>query len=278
MGAYVCTVAGGKGGVGRTTTAVNLGCALQADGYDTVIVDADLGMSNVAATLGLDPETAIHDVLDDSASLDEALVERDSGLTLLPGRRELEAYARADPSELRAVVDILRTRYDIVLVDVSAGISRETAVPLRFSDGVILVTTPNRISLSDTAKTSQLAASLGGDVLGSIVTRLTDADQLWDVREYLDVPTLGVIPNEDQISDTDDPITTTETPAGQAYTALAGNLARIIFDDEDPLDIEPVFEEWWVADEDEESTEDETAGADDDEDDENGGGRFSLFG
>lgn len=277
MGSYVCTVAGGKGGVGRTTTAVNLGRALQTDGYDTVVVDADLGMSNVAATLGLDPDTAIHDVLDDSASLDDALIERDSGLTILPGRRELEAYARADPSELKPLVDILRTRYDIVLIDASAGISRETAVPLRLSDGVILVTTPNRMALSDTAKTLQLASSLGGDVLGSIVTRLTDADQLWEVREYLDVPTLGVIPKEDQISETDDPITTTDTPAGQAYTALAGNLARVIFDEKDPLDIEPVFEEWWVADEDDddESAEDDTAADDEDED---GGGRFSLFG
>jgi len=273
MGSYVCVVAGGKGGVGRTTTAVNLGRAFQNDGHETVVVDADLGMSNVAATLGLDPDVGIHDVLDDAVGVDDALVERDSGLTVLPGRRELEAYAKADPAELRAVVDVLRARYDIVLVDASAGISRETAVPLRLSDGVILVTTPNRMSLSDTAKTSQLASRLGGDVLGSIVTRLTDADQLWDVREYLDVPTLGVVPEEELISATDEPITTTDTAAGQAYADLAGNLGRIIFEDEDPLDIEPVFEEWWVADED---TDGSTAEEEDEDEDEGGG--FSLFG
>lgn len=275
MGGYVCTLAGGKGGVGRTTTTVNLGRALESAGHDTVVVDADLGMSNVAAILGLDPETAVHDVLDDDALLSEALLQDETGLTVVPGRRELEAYAKADPGDLESLVDILRSQFDIVLVDVSAGISRETAIPLRFADGVILVTTPSRVSLSDTARTSELASRVGGTVLGTIVTRITDADQLWDVREYLDVPTLGVVPEDPKIPKRDDLITTTERPAGQAYTDLAANLARIVLDGEPAIDLEPVFEENWLTDEDDEDdSETDTAAADDEKEDSG----FSLFG
>jgi septum site-determining protein MinD len=277
MGGYVCTLAGGKGGVGRTTTAVNLGRALENAGHDTVVVDADLGMSNVAAVLGLDPDTAVHDVLDDDALLSEALVQDEAGLTVVPGRRELEAYAKADPGDLESLVDILRSQFDIILVDVSAGISRETAIPLRFADGVLLVTTPSRVSLSDTARTSELASRVGADVLGTIVTRITDADQLWEVREYLDVPTLGVVPEESGISKRDELITTTDTPAGQAYTDLAANLARIVLDGEAAIDLEPVFKEAWLDDDsdddDVDDAEAEKAVAEDEED-----SGFSLFG
>ena len=54
MAGYVCTIAGGKGGVGKTTTAINIAAALEENGYDTVVVDADLGMANLGNMLGID--------------------------------------------------------------------------------------------------------------------------------------------------------------------------------------------------------------------------------
>ncbi|NHN64315.1 MinD/ParA family protein, partial [Haloarcula sp. JP-Z28] len=56
MAGYVCTIAGGKGGVGKTTTAVNLGAVLQEMDYDVAVVDADLGMANLGSMLSVEPE------------------------------------------------------------------------------------------------------------------------------------------------------------------------------------------------------------------------------
>jgi len=62
--ASVFAIASGKGGVGKTTTAVNLGAALARAGFQVAIVDVDLGMANLGAFVGLTaPRATIHDVL-----------------------------------------------------------------------------------------------------------------------------------------------------------------------------------------------------------------------
>jgi len=73
MASYVLTVAGGKGGVGKTTTAVNVGAALQEMGQDVVVVDADLGMANLGGMLEIEYERSLHEILAGDAGVSEAL-------------------------------------------------------------------------------------------------------------------------------------------------------------------------------------------------------------
>jgi len=58
MGVY--TIAGGKGGVGKSTTTASLGVALHEAGYDVALVDADLALPNLAEVLGEPNESGIH--------------------------------------------------------------------------------------------------------------------------------------------------------------------------------------------------------------------------
>lgn len=74
MSGHVYAVAGGKGGVGKTTSAINLGAALRAAGHDTIVVDADLAMANLGSMVDVRSGPTLHDVLASEAALHEALV------------------------------------------------------------------------------------------------------------------------------------------------------------------------------------------------------------
>ncbi|MFC7071999.1 MinD/ParA family protein [Halovenus rubra] len=277
MPGYVLTVAGGKGGVGKTTTAINIGAVLENHEYETVVVDADIGMANLGEMLGTGHDTTIHDVLAGEETVSAALTETSSGLTIIPGEQSLEAFAEADPAKLRKVIRTLKSTYDVVLVDTGAGLSHETTVPLGLADGILLVTTPDDVAINDTSKTADLAKRVDGRVLGTLVTRVTRKADVPSIAEQFDDPLLGVIPVDLEATRNEPHVFNyPESDASDAYTQLTEELEQIFFEGADSDELEDVFEEEWFIDEadaekaDEESDEEET----DDKDD----GVFGIFG
>jgi len=267
MAGYVCTIAGGKGGVGKTTTAVNVAAALEASGYDTVVVDADLGMANLGAMLGIEYDRSLHDVLAGNATVSEAMTDAQGGVTTIPGEQSLEAFAEADPAKLRKVIKTLRTAYDVVLVDTGAGLSHETTVPLGLADGILLVTTPDDVAVSDTVKTAELSGRVDGEIIGGLVCRVTRHTDVEDIDDTFAFPTLGVIPTDlDATEDEPLVLNSPESEAADAYELLADGLEDVFFEDANPADAEMVFDEAWFVEEEEDVEEAESSG-----------GRFSFF-
>jgi septum site-determining protein MinD len=269
MAGYVCTIAGGKGGVGKTTTAINLAAEFEAAGRDVVVVDADLGMANLGEMLGVAPETSLHEILAGSKTVSEALVDAEGGMTLVPGEQSLEAFADADPAKLQKVIRTLRNTFDLVLVDTGAGLSHETTVPIGLADGILLVTTPDEVAVSDTVKTADLAGHVDGTILGALVTRAVRSTDVAAIQAKFDDPLLGAIP-EDLPATADEPLVlnSPESPAAEAYRELATGLAAVFFDDADPAEIDLVFEEAWFVDEED---------AVEPEEEEESGGVFGIF-
>lgn len=268
MAGYVCTVAGGKGGVGKTTTAVNAGAALQEKGHDVVVVDADLGMANLGAMLGIEHETSLHEILAGDSVVSEALTDAPNGLTIIPGEQSLDAFADADPAKLRQVIKTLRNAYDVVLIDTGAGLSHEVAVPLGLADGIILVTTPDDVAVGDTDKTAQLADRIDGDVVGAVLNRVTRHTDVAQIADRLGFQLLAVVP-DDQKATIEEPlvINTPESPAAEAHRQLTDNLDALFFGGSTVNDLETVLEEEWFIEGDE----------DEDEEEEESGGVFGLF-
>lgn len=241
MVGYVCTVAGGNGGVGKTITTVNLAAVLEAEGYDAVVVDADLGMPNVTEMLGVDHEGSLHDILAGRATVSETLTQGPGDMTIIPGEPALEAYAEADPGKLRTVIKTLRRAYDAVIVDTAAGLRRENTVPLELSDGVLLLTTPDHVSLTDTDKTGQLATRVDSDIIGAVIVRVTAETELRDIDDSFDFPVVGAVPNELDVVG-DEPLVT-ESPdsdAAAAYRQLAVQLERVFFEGATGADLQTV--------------------------------------
>ena len=280
MTGYVYTIAGGKGGVGKTTTAINVAVSLQDAGHDVVVVDADLGMANLGAMLDVDHQPSLHQVLAGKAAVSDAIIEGPGGITVVPGERNLEAFADADPAKLRKVVKALSTAYEIVLIDTGAGLSHETTVPLGLADGVLLVTTADEVAIGDTIKTAQLAERIDGDVVGAVLTRADDDTNVSEVADKLDMEMLAVVP-EDQDATRDEPliINDPDSYAAEAYRRLASTLEEIYeANTEGGVEPDKEFEPSATPDTDEESLdESEADDGDDDDDDDDEEGVFGLF-
>jgi septum site-determining protein MinD len=233
---YVFAVASGKGGVGKSTSTANLGVALTDDGFDVAVVDVDLGMANLAGLLGVDPETTLHDVLADDADPHEATYDA-HGLTLIPGSTNLEQFAEADAESLHRVVEYLRERNDVVLLDAGAGLSYDIAMAMSVADGVLLVTTAELNSLTDATKTGKLVGKMEKPVVGAVFTRTGDGgfDDVEGIATALgttDAVTVSV-PHDDAVKLSvrkGRPVVDLkpDSPAAKAYTRLAAKLADSI--------------------------------------------------
>jgi len=170
MGGTVYTLAGGKGGVGKTTVTANVATALSRE-YDVAAVDVDLGMTNLGQFMGKSADCGVHQVLAGEADVTEVSVDSEYGPTIVPGSADLDAVEDADPSNLRRVVDPLADRHDIVLLDTGAGLSHQNCVAYGLADAVILVSTSKEVSVQDIQKTREMVERVDGTVGGLVLTR-----------------------------------------------------------------------------------------------------------
>ena len=161
----IVAVAGGKGGVGKTTVAYNLGAAL-----DAVVVDADLGMADLPRGRGPD----LHDVLAGRAAPTEAV--RHGRVSLLPCGRSLAGARAADVRELAGALRTVASRAGDVIVDCPAGLRADVGVPLAVADACVLVASPRRFALADVVRTRELARELDAGLVGVVLNRTTGDD------------------------------------------------------------------------------------------------------
>ncbi|QSX00058.1 cell division ATPase MinD [Haloterrigena alkaliphila] len=231
----VYAIASGKGGVGKTTTTVNLGTALAGAGERVAIVDADLGMANLAGFVSLSPDsTTLHDVLAGDASVDDATYRITDNIVAVPSGTSLDEYADTSPEGLRDVVAELREEFDYVFLDVGAGVSHETVLPLGLADAVVLVSTPEPAAVHDSKKTLELTERAGGEVAGLVVTRTRpESDVSYEeIATRLETPLLGTVPEDPAARESvyaGTPLVVYEPdgPAAVAYRRLAADLTGI---------------------------------------------------
>lgn len=146
------TVAGGKGGVGKSTVAVNLGMTLAMAGHEVVLLDADMGLANVDVLLGLSPVQHIGHLLDGSCSLEDLLLPAPHGLKVIPagsGARRLAQLSNGEHAAVIRAFDGLLSPPEYLLVDTAAGVSDNVAMFAAAADDVVLVVCDEPASLTD---------------------------------------------------------------------------------------------------------------------------------
>ena len=135
-------IASGKGGVGKTTVVANTAAVLATEGFRVLAVDADFGLANLALMLGVTPGPTLEDALEGRATLSSTLLEPLPGLTLVPGANGVRRLGALSPLATRALLDGIETLtagFDLVLVDVAAGIAPPVLATLGWADDVVVV-------------------------------------------------------------------------------------------------------------------------------------------
>jgi pilus assembly protein CpaE len=142
----VIAIAGATGGVGTTSLAVNLGCALSTRPENSVaLVDLDLALGDADVFLDTIPDYTLVDVAQNVSRLDFTLLKRSltkhsSGLYLLPRPIQLQDTSLIAADDLQRVIGLLKATFSHLIVDVSKGYSDVDMVALQAAEHVLLVT------------------------------------------------------------------------------------------------------------------------------------------
>ncbi len=145
-------ITSGKGGVGKSNTAVNVGLALVQVSRRVLLFDADLGLANLDILLGCKCTHTLADVVEGRRSLDEVIVEAAPNLRVLPassGILEMERLSYSRRVKLLTELDALAAEYDYLLIDTGAGVSENVLFFCAGAGGVVVVTTPEPTAMMD---------------------------------------------------------------------------------------------------------------------------------
>lgn len=181
-------VTSGKGGVGKTSLSVNMGVALANMGYRAVIFDADLALANVEVMLGARAEHTLQHVIAEEKTLSEIVQRSAGGLGFIAGGSGVPMLMRAGPKRLNLFFEQvagLKETTDVLLFDTSAGLENRVLAFIKQADEVLLVTTPEPASVTDSYATIKTIFRQKPNAVINIVVNMASSES--EAREVFDV-------------------------------------------------------------------------------------------
>ncbi|MCR5665763.1 MAG: MinD/ParA family protein [Eubacterium sp.] len=150
--ARVITITSGKGGVGKSNLAVNLAVQLRKKGKKVIIFDADFGLANVEVMFGSIPKYNLSDLIYRDKTMEEIITKGPMGVEFISGGNAVAGLNNLTKEQITYLVNNLsQLDYlaDIILIDTGAGISDAVMEFVLASPEVLLVSTPEPSSLTD---------------------------------------------------------------------------------------------------------------------------------
>jgi len=234
------TITSGKGGVGKTTTAINLGAALNDFGKEVIVVDANLTTPNIGLHLGapIVPVNLNH-VMMGKAKVADAIYEHESGLKIVPSSLSIKELQRLNYGKMKEVSKKLKRMADYVIFDSAAGLGEEAISAIESADELIIVTNPEIPAVTDALKTVKLAEEMDKEVKGVIVTRVRgDRNEMSisNIGDMLELPILGVVPEDKNVQaalQSKDALLNVYpySKASKAYKKIAARIADVDYEE-----------------------------------------------
>ncbi|HEY5583613.1 MAG TPA: P-loop NTPase [Ruminiclostridium sp.] len=150
--AKVIAITSGKGGVGKTSVTVNLAIALSQKGFRVVIIDADLGLSNIDVVFGIIPKYTLLDSINSEKGILDILCDGPCNIKFISGGSGVQELINLDKNSLQAFISnmtLLDHIADYILIDTGAGLSDTVMNFVLSAEEVILVITPEPPSITD---------------------------------------------------------------------------------------------------------------------------------
>lgn len=240
----VIVVTSGKGGVGKTTTAANIGCGLAQLGRKVVLVDTDIGLRNLDVVMGLENRIVYNlvDIIEGNCRLKQALIKDKhyAELYLLPSAQTRDKTA-VTPEQMKKLCEDLQEEFDYVILDCPAGIEQGFNNAVAGASRALVVTTPEVSAIRDADRIIGLLEAGELRDIQLIINRLRmdmvkkgDMMSIEDVVDILAVDLIGAIPDDESIvisTNQGEPLVGNQTMPGQAYL----NICKRIIGEEVPL-------------------------------------------
>lgn len=166
----VIGVLAGKGGVGKTTIAINLACALGLFDRKTSLLDFNFTTSHLAVELGIIPQVTLNNVLRNEAKIEQALYPC-YNFSVIPASLSLYDLSDVEFSGIKPKIKDLLSGFDITILDSAPGFGREALATLQASDEVVFVVNPTMAAIADIIKCKQLASKMGVAPLGIVINK-----------------------------------------------------------------------------------------------------------
>ncbi len=150
--AQVLAITSGKGGVGKTNIAVNLGICLSACRKKVLLVDADLSLGNLDVLMNINSRYNISHMLKGRKSLEEIIHTGPEGIEVICCASGLEEFANISEFQRQRLLKELlqlQSNNDVIVIDTAAGISRIVIGFCLAADHVLVVTTPEAPAMTD---------------------------------------------------------------------------------------------------------------------------------
>jgi septum site-determining protein MinD len=201
----IIDVCSGKGGVGKTTVASNLGVALQRFNKKVVVIDCNLTTSHLGLLFGIySYPVTLNSFLKNESKLEDAVYTHQSGLKIVPASLDFRDVVNIDTSDLKQKLKLAFADYDIVLLDSAPSLGRESLIALQASDEALIIANPHVPSLVDVVKCHHLINTLENRPLplGIIVNRFRKKHyevKLDEIKQFTELPIIGIIPEDEKI-------------------------------------------------------------------------------
>lgn len=216
--ARVITVTSGKGGVGKSNTAINLAIQFKKMGQRVIILDADFGLANIEIMFGAVPKHNLCDLIYQGKNIKEIITWGPMDVGFISGGSGIAGLSNLDREYLVYIIQNLAELdaiADVIIVDTGAGISDAVLEFLVASGEILLVTTPEPTSITDSysllkalSRHPRFSREMTQvKMIANKVEALAEGQILYDklnavVSRYLKMPMtyLGAVPQDSQLS------------------------------------------------------------------------------
>lgn len=217
--ARVITVTSGKGGVGKSNTAINLAIQFRKMGKRVIILDADFGLANIEIMFGAVPKHNLYDLIYQGKNIRDIITWGPMEVGFISGGSGIAGMANLSREYLTYIINNLAELdaiADIIIIDTGAGISDAVLEFLVASGEILLVTTPEPTSITDSYSLLKALyrhprfkeADTKVKMIANRVSKSAEGENLFNklntvITRYLKIPMtyLGHIPQDTQLSD-----------------------------------------------------------------------------